>query len=76
LLPIGWRIVQILRQRRGKTTNTAPATLNAIKEASQSTFINEQFYSTCDWQEKQKNKQLTLLSQRKLAFLHSKTRSP
>jgi hypothetical protein len=21
-LPIGWRIVQILRQRRGKTTNT------------------------------------------------------
>jgi hypothetical protein len=24
LLPIGWRIVQILRQRRRKTTNTAP----------------------------------------------------
>jgi hypothetical protein len=24
LLPIGWRIVQILRQRREKRTNTAP----------------------------------------------------
>jgi hypothetical protein len=29
LLPIGWRIVQILRQRHWKTTNTAPATLRA-----------------------------------------------
>jgi hypothetical protein len=48
LLPIGWRIVQILRQRRGTTTNTAPTTPSAIQAASQSTFINEQLYSTCD----------------------------
>ncbi len=45
----GWRIVQILRQRRGTTTNTAPpTTLSAIQAASQSTFINEQIYSPCD----------------------------
>jgi hypothetical protein len=31
LLPIGWRTVQILCQRRRKTTNTAPTTLSAIK---------------------------------------------
>ncbi len=37
LLLIGWRIVQILRQRR-KTTNT----LSTIQAASQSTFINAQ----------------------------------
>ncbi len=29
LLPIGWRIVQILCNRQRKTTNTAPTTLNA-----------------------------------------------
>ncbi len=48
LFPIGWRIVQILRQRRRKTTNTAPTTLNAGQAASQSTFISEQLNSTCD----------------------------
>jgi hypothetical protein len=48
LLPIGWQILQILRQRRGKTTNTAQSTLSAIQAASQSTFIKEQLYSTCD----------------------------
>jgi hypothetical protein len=46
--------VQILRQRQGKTANTAPTILGAIQAASQSTFINEQIYSTCDWQEWQK----------------------
>jgi hypothetical protein len=40
LLPIGWLIVQILRQRQGNTTITAPTTLSAIQAASQSTFIN------------------------------------
>jgi hypothetical protein len=30
-----------------KTTNAAPTT-SAIQAASQSTFINAQFYSTCD----------------------------
>jgi hypothetical protein len=48
LLPIGWRIVQILRQRRRKTTNSAPTTLSAIQAASQSTFVNTQLYATCD----------------------------
>jgi hypothetical protein len=42
LLPIGWRIVQILRQHRRKTTNIAPATLSAIQEETQFTFINAQ----------------------------------
>jgi hypothetical protein len=41
-LPIGWRIVQILRQRRGKTTNAGPNILSTIQAASQSTFIKEQ----------------------------------
>jgi hypothetical protein len=48
LLPIGWSIEQILRQRLRKTTNTAPTTLSAIQAAGQSTFINEQLYFTCD----------------------------
>jgi hypothetical protein len=39
LLPIGWRIVQILCQHRRKTTSIAQA-------SSQSTFINEPLYST------------------------------
>jgi hypothetical protein len=51
LLPIGWKIMQILRQRRRKKTNTAPATLIATQAGSQSTFINAQLYSTCDQQE-------------------------
>jgi hypothetical protein len=38
LLPIGWRIVQILRQRQG--TNTAPTTLSAIQADSKSAFMN------------------------------------
>jgi hypothetical protein len=66
LLPIGWRIVQILRQLRRKTTNTAPATFSAIQASSQSTFIDAQLYSMINRNDK--NKQLTLLSQRKLAL--------
>jgi len=42
MLPIGSRIVQIVRQPRRKTKNTA------ILAASQSTFINELLFSTCD----------------------------
>jgi hypothetical protein len=41
-------IVQSLRQRRWKTTNTAPTTLIAIQAASQSTFPNEQLSTICD----------------------------
>jgi hypothetical protein len=66
LLPIGWRIVQILRQRQRKTTNKVPTTFSAIpvQGSSKSTFINEQLYSTCDkWEDKNKH-----LSQRKLAL--------
>ncbi len=44
-LPIGWRIVHILRQRRRKTTNTVPTTLSAVQVASQSTFISALLYS-------------------------------
>jgi hypothetical protein len=40
LLPIGWRIVQILRQRQRKTTNTLPTNFIAIQAASQSTLKN------------------------------------
>jgi hypothetical protein len=54
LLPIGWRTVKILCQRRRKMTNTAPTIFRAIKAASQSTFINAQIYSTCDLREGQK----------------------
>jgi hypothetical protein len=48
LLPIGWKIVQILRQRQRKTTNTLPTNFSAIQAASQSFFIDEKLYSTCD----------------------------
>jgi hypothetical protein len=61
LLFIFWRIVQILRQRRRKTTNTAPTTLIAI----QATMNN---YTPLVIRRNDDNKQLTLLSQRKLAL--------
>jgi hypothetical protein len=48
LLPIGWGILQILQQRRGKTTNTEKTNLSEIQEASRFTFINAQLYYTCD----------------------------
>ncbi len=67
LLPIGCRIVQTLHQRGRKTTNAA---LSAMQAASQSVFINEQFnhYTPLLINRNDKNKQLTLLSQRKLAL--------
>ncbi len=34
MLPIGWRIVQMLRQRQRKTTNAESVTLSAIQAAS------------------------------------------
>jgi hypothetical protein len=72
LLPIGWRIVQILRQRRRTMTNTVPTNLSIIQAVRQSIFINEQLYSTCDCRN-DKNKQLTSLSQRKLALIARNT---
>jgi hypothetical protein len=49
-----------------KTTNTAPNTHSAIKAASQSTLSIHHF-SRLVISKNDKNKQLTLLSQRKLA---------
>jgi hypothetical protein len=67
LIPIDWSIVQILHQRQRKTTNTAPTTLSEIQASCQSTFINEQSYSLAiSWNDK--NMQVTLLSQLKLAL--------
>ncbi len=78
-LPIGLWIVQILRQRRRKTTNTAPTALSATKAARESTFIYEKlYYRTLLISRNDKIKQLTLLCQFKLAltainnFLHNK----
>jgi len=48
MLPIGRRIVQILRQRRRKITNAAPTTLSKIQAASQATVITTQLDSTWD----------------------------
>jgi hypothetical protein len=69
LLPIGWSIVQILHQRRRKTNNTAKIT-GAIQTLSQSTSINEQI-TPLVISRNDKNKQLSLLSQRKLTLLTS-----
>ncbi len=62
------RIAQILRQRWRKTTNAAPTTLSAIQAASQSSLINAD-YTPLVISGNDKNKQLTLLSQRNLALL-------
>jgi hypothetical protein len=67
LLPIGWMIVQILRQRRRKTTNTAPTSFSAIQAPRKFSFIDEQFTSLVI-SRNDKNKQQTLLSQHKLAL--------
>jgi hypothetical protein len=64
-VPTGWRVLQILRQR---PTNSASTTLSAIQAASQSTFNNIQLlYTSLVISRNDNNKQLTLLSQRKLA---------
>jgi hypothetical protein len=49
-------------------TNSAPATVSAMQAASQSTFINAQLYTPLVISGNNKNKQLTLLSQCKLAI--------
>ncbi len=60
LLPIGWRIVQILRQRRRRTTNTAPTTICAIQAAGQSTFVNTP-YTPLVISRNEKNKKLNII---------------
>jgi hypothetical protein len=56
--PFGWRIVQILCQRRRKPTNAAPTTLSAIQGASHSTFIT---ITPLLIKRNDKNKQLTII---------------
>jgi hypothetical protein len=49
LFPIGWKIVQIVRRRQRKMTNTAP-TIHSLCDTSRKPirFIIAQLYSTCD----------------------------
>jgi hypothetical protein len=56
----------LLRQSRRKMTNTTRTTLSATQTANQSTFINAILYSTVI-SKNDKNEQITLLSQHKLA---------
>jgi hypothetical protein len=67
LLPIGWRIAQILCQRGKKTTNTVPITLVQYKQQT-NPFLSMHNYTPLVINMNDKNKQLTLLSQRKLAL--------
>ncbi len=53
LLPIGWRIVQNLPQRRSKTTNTAPTSL-LVQHKQEANPLNAQLFSTCDYSKLQK----------------------
>jgi hypothetical protein len=59
--------VQILRLSRRKAINATPTTLSAKQASIQSTFINEQL-TPLVFSRNDKNKQLTLLSKRKLAL--------
>ena len=72
LFPIGWRIVQILRQRRRKTTNAESATLGAIQKAS-NPLLAMYNYTPQVISRNDKNMQLALLSQRKLTLKVSTT---
>jgi hypothetical protein len=60
-------IVQILRQHQRETTNSTPTTLSALQASSQST-LSMNNYTPLVISSNDKNKQLTLLSQRKLAL--------
>jgi hypothetical protein len=63
------RIVQILCQRRRKTTNTAPTTISVIQAALQTnSLLLMHNYTPFAISRNDKNKQLALLNQRKLAF--------
>jgi hypothetical protein len=49
LLLTGWRTCANFKPTpEKKKTNTAPTTHSEVQASSQSTFINEQLYSTCD----------------------------
>jgi hypothetical protein len=69
LLPIGWRIVQILRQRQKKTTNTGQRQSLLVQYKHQANpLLSRNNYAPLVIRRNDKNKQLTLLSQRKLAL--------
>jgi hypothetical protein len=70
LLPIGWRIVQILRQCQRKTTNTVPTMpTNLVQYKQQANpLLSMNNYSPLVISKYDKNKQLTLLSHCKLAL--------
>ncbi len=67
LLPCGLRIVQILRQCRRKTTNAAPTILLLQYKQQANSILSKHNYTTLVISRNDKNKQLTLLSQHKLA---------
>jgi hypothetical protein len=67
LLPIDWQIVQILRQRHRKITNTAPTTLVQYKQQA-NPLLSMNIYTPLVISGNDKNNQLTLLSQCKLAL--------
>jgi hypothetical protein len=48
MLPLAGGLCKFYASVGGKTTNTAPTTLSALRASSQSTFINEQLYATFD----------------------------
>jgi hypothetical protein len=67
LLPFGWRTVPIVRQRRRKMTNIAPATLVQYKQQA-NLLLSMRTYTSLVISGNDENKQLTLLRQLKLAF--------
>ncbi len=71
LLPIGWRIMQNLHQRRRKTTNTAPTDLVQHKQQA-NPLISMHNYTPLVIRGNFKNKQLTLSSHCKLALSRKK----
>ncbi len=72
LPPVGWRIVQILRQRRRKPTNTASTTLNSIQATNP--LLSMHNYTPLVISGKEKNKHIRLVSQSKLALTARKPR--
>jgi hypothetical protein len=66
LLPMGWRIVQIICQRQRKSTNTVPPLLVQYEHQANPRLSMNNYTPVINRNDK--NKQLTLLSQRKLAL--------
>ncbi len=67
LLPIGWRIVQILRQRQKENDHYSAKPLLMQYKQQASTLLSRHNYTPLVISGNDKNKQLTLLNQHKLA---------